>query len=128
MKTTRIFGLSRLETMIHLAYPVDLKRGFAISLMRKAFFLMSHLKFHGQVQQSALDRDAAGASPQSGARHVTPMTSMPLFKLESVKVFGKIHYEKQYASYAVVVSKQQILMSTDQIKAQQFELIFAASN
>lgn len=51
------------------------------------------------------------------------MTSIPLFKLESVKVFGKIHYDaSQYASYAVVGSKQQILTSTDQIKAQQFEL------
>jgi hypothetical protein len=42
MKTTRIFSLSRFGTMIYLASPADLKRGFAISPMRKAYFLMSH--------------------------------------------------------------------------------------
>lgn len=49
IKTTRIFSLLRLGTMIHLASPADLKHGFATSAMRKAYFHVSHYKLHGQV-------------------------------------------------------------------------------
>ncbi len=42
--------------MINLASPADLKRGFAIGPMRKAYFYVSCYKLYGQVQQSALNR------------------------------------------------------------------------
>jgi hypothetical protein len=36
--------------MINLTSPADLKHGFAISPMRKAYFHMSHYIVHGSVQ------------------------------------------------------------------------------
>jgi hypothetical protein len=42
--------------MINLASPGDLKRGFAIGPMRKAYFHVSYYKLYGQVPQSALNR------------------------------------------------------------------------
>jgi hypothetical protein len=56
MKTTGFLSLSRLGSMINLASPGDLKRGFAIGPMRKAYFYVSYYKFYGQVPQSALNR------------------------------------------------------------------------